>query len=83
MIDIHCHILPNIDDGSKNIDESLDMCKIALQNNISDIVATPHFLSFYEAEKFFQMRNDKLFCLKRILWMRCAGAPFYRRYFCV
>lgn len=60
MIDIHCHILPNIDDGSKNIDESLDMCKIALQNNISDIVATPHFLSFYEAERFFQMRNDKL-----------------------
>ena len=43
MIDIHCHILPGIDDGPASIDESLDMCRIAAADGIRTIVATPHF----------------------------------------
>ena len=42
MIDIHCHILPGIDDGPKHIDESLEMAKIASRDGITTIVATPH-----------------------------------------
>ncbi|MDP8260313.1 MAG: CpsB/CapC family capsule biosynthesis tyrosine phosphatase [Candidatus Gygaella obscura] len=42
MIDIHCHILPAIDDGPKTIDESLRMCKMAASDGIETIVATPH-----------------------------------------
>lgn len=42
MIDIHCHILPGIDDGPKHIDESLEMAKIASLDGITTIVATPH-----------------------------------------
>ncbi|KEH98790.1 tyrosine-protein phosphatase [Clostridium massiliodielmoense] len=51
MIDIHCHILPGIDDGSKNIDVSLKMLRIAEEDGISKIIATPHFYrGHYENE---------------------------------
>ena len=42
MIDIHCHILPGLDDGSKSIEESLEMARIAISEGISHIIATPH-----------------------------------------
>ena len=44
MIDIHSHILPGIDDGSKSIEESITIIKNALKNNIKDIVLTPHYI---------------------------------------
>ena len=43
MIDLHCHILPGLDDGPATLDEALAMCRIAAQDGISTIVATPHF----------------------------------------
>lgn len=42
MIDIHCHILPNVDDGSRSLAESLKMAELALKDGIEEIVATPH-----------------------------------------
>jgi protein-tyrosine phosphatase len=45
MIDLHSHILPGMDDGSMLLEESLDMARTALQNNIDAIVATPHTLN--------------------------------------
>jgi len=42
MIDIHCHILPGIDDGAENLAETLDMCRMAVADGITTIVATPH-----------------------------------------
>ena len=42
MIDIHCHILPGIDDGAKTIDDSIDMAKEAVQEGVITIIATPH-----------------------------------------
>lgn len=42
MIDLHCHILPDIDDGAADIYETLDMAKIAIDSGIHTIVATPH-----------------------------------------
>ncbi len=43
MIDIHCHILPAIDDGPQDIEESVEMAKIAEEDGIRAIVASPHF----------------------------------------
>jgi len=43
MIDIHCHILPGIDDGPADIDESVEMCRMAASDGVTVIVATPHF----------------------------------------
>ena len=44
MIDIHTHILPNLDDGAKTVEESIQMCRISYQDGIRTIVATPHIL---------------------------------------
>lgn len=42
MIDIHCHILPNVDDGSESLEESITMAKIAESEGITKIVNTSH-----------------------------------------
>mgnify|MGYP003589925868 CR=1 FL=1 len=42
MIDLHCHILPDIDDGPKTFDESVAMARLAAEDGIAAIVATPH-----------------------------------------
>ena len=42
MFDLHCHILPGMDDGPENPEEALAMCRIACHDGIRGIVATPH-----------------------------------------
>ncbi|KYL33925.1 MAG: protein-tyrosine phosphatase [Pseudoalteromonas tetraodonis] len=42
MIDIHTHILPGIDDGAKDLTESLALLKLAENDGITHMVATPH-----------------------------------------
>ncbi|MCI0469177.1 MAG: tyrosine protein phosphatase [Nitrospirae bacterium] len=42
FIDIHCHILPGIDDGPADVSESIEMVNIAAEDGISHIFATPH-----------------------------------------
>ena len=42
MIDLHCHILPTIDDGAADISETVAMAEIAATDGIHTIVATPH-----------------------------------------
>ncbi|MFS0774801.1 CpsB/CapC family capsule biosynthesis tyrosine phosphatase [Neobacillus sp. 3P2-tot-E-2] len=52
MIDIHCHILPGVDDGAQSLSDSLHMARIAVEQGIHKIVATPHHLtSSYENPK--------------------------------
>jgi len=41
-IDLHCHILPGLDDGPQTLDESIRMTEIAWSEGIESIVATPH-----------------------------------------
>lgn len=42
MIDIHCHILPGVDDGAADPAESVEMLRIAYECGVTGIVATPH-----------------------------------------
>src|SRR5690625_2493026 len=42
MIDIHCHILPNVADAASHLEDSVAMAKTAVQEGIHTIVATPH-----------------------------------------
>lgn len=42
MIDLHCHILPGIDDGARDISDSLAMARQAAQDGIEQVCATPH-----------------------------------------
>src|SRR3954447_14470834 len=43
MVDIHCHILPGIDDGAPDLEASLAMARRAVEDGIDTIVATPHW----------------------------------------
>ena len=42
MVDIHCHILPGLDDGAENLEVSLQMAEMAIAEGITHIVGTPH-----------------------------------------
>ncbi len=42
MIDLHCHLLPGIDDGARTLVEALDMARTAVGNGIDYAVMTPH-----------------------------------------
>jgi protein-tyrosine phosphatase len=42
VIDLHCHVLPGIDDGPETIDGSLELARAAEEQGIRTIVATPH-----------------------------------------
>lgn len=44
MIDIHSHILPGIDDGSRSMKESINIIKSASINGVTDIIVTPHYI---------------------------------------
>ena len=45
MIDLHCHILPGLDDGAQSLEESLEMAVLAAGQGIRRIVATPHCIT--------------------------------------
>ena len=42
MIDIHCHLLPAVDDGARGIQDSLALLKVAARDGIREMVLTPH-----------------------------------------
>ncbi len=55
----HCHILPQIDDGSSSVEMSLEMIKMMRSQGVERIIATPHFYAHRE-------RNDiKAYLAKR------------------
>ncbi len=43
MIDIHCHMLPGVDDGPRTMDESLAMARMAVEDGIRGVLCTPHW----------------------------------------
>jgi protein-tyrosine phosphatase len=47
MIDLHCHILPGIDDGAQTIEDSLAMAEDAIRDGITCVVGTPHASTEY------------------------------------
>lgn len=45
LYDIHCHIVPGVDDGAVNLEEAVKMVEAQYKQGIRTIIATPHFLS--------------------------------------
>jgi len=60
MVDIHCHILPDVDDGSRSWEMSLAMCAMAREDGIEHIVATPHSneVYFYDRAKLQKLLDQ-------------------------
>lgn len=52
MIDIHCHMLPGLDDGPSGIADALAMARLAVEDGVTTVVATPHaFDGWYETAR--------------------------------
>ena len=45
MIDIHTHVLPGIDDGAQNLQESYEILQALIAQGVTELVATPHIIS--------------------------------------
>lgn len=48
MVDIHCHLVPGIDDGAKTLRDSLEMASMAVSDGIGVIIVTPHQLGNFK-----------------------------------
>ena len=57
MIDIHSHILPNLDDGAKDLDASISMLREAEAQGIETVFATPHILTGLYEPSVKEIRN--------------------------
>lgn len=69
MIDIHCHILAEVDDGPKSWEVSQEMCRMAAADGIEHIVATPH-----ANERYAYDREQHLESLQRLRGL-VGGSP--------
>lgn len=45
MIDLHCHLLPGVDDGARDLSSALDLARASVANGIEQAVLTPHVLA--------------------------------------
>jgi protein-tyrosine phosphatase len=61
MVDIHCHILPGLDDGSDSLETSVAMAEMAIADGITHVVATPHANAEYRFDPaVIRQRCDEL-----------------------
>lgn len=65
LFDIHCHIIPEVDDGAASLSESIQMLKMEYKEGVRTIIATPHFrLGMFETgpekviEKFELLKKE-------------------------
>ena len=82
LVELHCHILPGIDDGAKDLDMSMSLIRKELQDGAAGIVFTPHF--YYErisVEQFTARRKAAFLqvsaaCGWPVRWVpRCFTPP--------
>ncbi|MGN0526206.1 MAG: tyrosine-protein phosphatase [Acutalibacteraceae bacterium] len=67
FIDIHSHVLWNIDDGSRSFYETLDLCAMAEDVGTKILFLTPHLMYWDRAEDLFDQRNEKAEKLRQVL----------------
>lgn len=72
-IDLHCHLLWDMDDGAATPEESWALCENAVRHDIRIIAATPHFTDFSKLDDFLYVRNRRLHTLREKLG--AAGLP--------
>jgi protein-tyrosine phosphatase len=69
MVDIHCHILPEVDDGAATWEIAVQMCQMAKNDGIDHIVATPHANDEYSYSR--EQHEERLNRLRALV----AGQP--------
>ena len=59
FVDFHSHVLPGIDDGSKDLEQSLEMLRMEVIHDIDVVVATPHFYPGRDDPESFLKRREQ------------------------
>jgi protein-tyrosine phosphatase len=57
FVDIHCHMLPGIDDGAKSWEESLAMAQLTVEEGTTTVIATPHQLGNFSHNRGEDIRR--------------------------
>jgi protein-tyrosine phosphatase len=61
MVDIHCHLLPGLDDGAESLEISVQMAEMAIADGITHVISTPHASSEYPFDAdLVRARRDEL-----------------------
>src|SRR5262245_5592183 len=66
-VDIHCHILPGVDDGPATLDDSLAVCRALARDGITHAIATPHQLGRFEGRNLAADTRQRVAGLQAIL----------------
>ncbi len=72
LVDIHCHLLPDLDDGAQNWLETTQMARMAVADGIGTVVVTPHQLGVYSHNGGDQIRRRTM---ELQSWLREKGIP--------
>jgi protein-tyrosine phosphatase len=71
VIDLHCHVLPGVDDGPASLADALAMCRLAASDGCTTLVATPH----QRHPTFDDLTRDRLEAAWRRLTDAIAASP--------
>lgn len=59
FLDIHAHVLPQVDDGAKDMENAIELLELLKQNGVTDVIATPHFYPDIDnAEEFLEKTKE-------------------------
>src|SRR5262245_44755354 len=69
-VDVHCHVLPGVDDGPATIDDSLAVCRALVRDGITTVIVTPHQLGRFEGRNLASDIRKRVGELQAILDLR-------------
>lgn len=75
VVDFHTHVLPQIDDGSSSVKESLEMLRMEGSQGVRRVVATPHFYGQVDSVKAFLERRSEAVSRLREAMEGVSGLP--------
>ncbi len=67
MIDIHSHVLFDMDDGAETLETSIELCRDSYMNGCDSLILTPHFLEYSYLEDFVEERDMRITLLREAL----------------
>ena len=75
VTDIHCHILPQVDDGAESLEDALEMARMAAESGVTHLIATPHCNLPYASDKNYAsaLLMERVLSLQEQI--RQAGIP--------